>query len=97
MIKIVNGKRYVKWGRLMTVVVWTIVFVFAHVLSWFKPDSMNAYVQFLTVFFLGSSPLPIGIVLTSVVRSIVKKPTQYEKDEAAAKSELDKEFPGIKE
>ena len=97
MIKIVNGKRYVKWGRLMTVAVWAFVFCFAHILTWFKPDNMAAYVQFLQIFFLGSSPLPIGIVLTSVVRSVAKKPTQYERDEAAAKADLDKEFPGAKE
>jgi hypothetical protein len=97
MFKTVNGKLYVKWGRVMTVVVWSFVFAFAHVLTWYKPESMSAYVEFLKVFFLGSAPLPVGIVVNSVVRSIVKKPTQYEKDLKAATAELDKDFPGVEE
>ncbi len=76
MIKEVNGKKKIQWGRLLMSVIMISMMINGIILSWIGADKLNAFTAFISSpgFITVSGLLGTAIGVTSVVRSIFPKP-----------------------
>lgn len=76
MIKTVNGKKYIQWGRVVMALIMVSIISTAIVLSFLNPDKLKAFTEFCSSpgFVTVTGLLGTSIGVNSVVRSIVKKP-----------------------
>jgi F0F1-type ATP synthase assembly protein I len=76
MIKTVNGKRYIQWGRVLMAAIMLAMMTNGIVLSHLGADQLDAFTAFISSpgFVTITGLLGASIGVNSVVRSIIKKP-----------------------
>lgn len=76
MIKTVNGKKTIQWGRLLMSIVMLSMMINGIILSYIGADKLNAFTAFISSpgFVTVSGLLGTSIGVTAVIRSIFPKP-----------------------
>jgi hypothetical protein len=76
MVKTINGKRAIQWGRLLMSLLMLAMMTNGIILSYIGADKLNAFTAFISSpgFVTVAGLLGAGIGVNSVVRSIFPKP-----------------------